>query len=223
MSSSTSWTTRPWPRAPSRACSSTASRIRSAATCRRMTTVARLATFPASSAASAPRWACATSRIPPTSAACSSFSDTCVLVVVAPLEDSPAEAAGLQAGDIVLAIDGESVEGLLAGGCGGARPRRGGHRGDAPDLRRDERAVRAEHHPRQDPRCARSAAGCWTDGIGYLALHGFSEASVDQFREAHPAAARRREPPRSSSTCATTRVATSTRPTRSPPSSSATA
>src|SRR5918996_5854214 len=44
--------------------------------------------------------------------ACSSFSSKCVLVVVAPLEGTPAENAGLQAGDIVEEIDGDSVEGM---------------------------------------------------------------------------------------------------------------
>ena len=44
-------------------------------------------------------------------AACPQLSDTCVLVVVAPLADSPAEAAGLLSGDIVTAVDGESVNG----------------------------------------------------------------------------------------------------------------
>ena len=44
-------------------------------------------------------------------AACTQLSETCVLVVVAPLADSPAEAAGLRSGDIVLAVDGESVNG----------------------------------------------------------------------------------------------------------------
>ena len=44
-------------------------------------------------------------------AACDKFSDICRLVVVAPLDGSPAEAAGLMAGDIVLAVDGESVNG----------------------------------------------------------------------------------------------------------------
>ena len=43
---------------------------------------------------------------------CTSFSDVCVLVVVAPLEGSPAEAAGLQPGDVVEAVDGESVDGM---------------------------------------------------------------------------------------------------------------
>ena len=44
-------------------------------------------------------------------ASCTAFSDICRLVVVAPLQDTPAERAGLQAGDHVLAVDGESVNG----------------------------------------------------------------------------------------------------------------
>ena len=44
-------------------------------------------------------------------AACTEFSATCRLVVMAPLADSPAEGAGVQAGDFVLAVDGETVDG----------------------------------------------------------------------------------------------------------------
>jgi len=44
-------------------------------------------------------------------ASCTAFNDICRLVIVAPLEDTPADQAGLQAGDHVLAVDGESVEG----------------------------------------------------------------------------------------------------------------
>jgi carboxyl-terminal processing protease len=44
-------------------------------------------------------------------AACTVVTDTCAMVIVAPLDDSPAEAAGLRAGDQVLAVDGTSTLG----------------------------------------------------------------------------------------------------------------
>jgi carboxyl-terminal processing protease len=44
-------------------------------------------------------------------AACTVVTETCAMVIVAPLEGSPAEAAGLRAGDQVLAIDGVSTIG----------------------------------------------------------------------------------------------------------------
>ena len=44
-------------------------------------------------------------------AACTEFSATCRLIVMAPLADSPAEAAGLRSGDVVLAVDGVPVDG----------------------------------------------------------------------------------------------------------------
>jgi carboxyl-terminal processing protease len=42
---------------------------------------------------------------------CSVLSDTCVMVIVATLADSPAEVAGVQAGDGIVSVDGESVMG----------------------------------------------------------------------------------------------------------------
>ncbi|MDH5372385.1 MAG: S41 family peptidase [Acidimicrobiia bacterium] len=44
---------------------------------------------------------------------CSQLSDTCHMVIVQPLEGSPAEAAGILSGDFVVVVDGESVEGKL--------------------------------------------------------------------------------------------------------------
>lgn len=44
-------------------------------------------------------------------AACTVVTETCAMVIVAPLDGSPAEAAGLRAGDQVLEIDGTSTVG----------------------------------------------------------------------------------------------------------------
>ena len=44
-------------------------------------------------------------------ASCTELSAACRLVVIAPLADTPAEAAGIESGDVVLAVDGESVDG----------------------------------------------------------------------------------------------------------------
>lgn len=44
-------------------------------------------------------------------AACTLVTETCAMVIVAPLDGSPAEAAGLRPGDQVLAIDGTSTMG----------------------------------------------------------------------------------------------------------------
>ena len=43
---------------------------------------------------------------------CAPLGETCQLVIVKPIEDSPAQRAGLLAGDIVTAIDGRPVDGM---------------------------------------------------------------------------------------------------------------
>jgi carboxyl-terminal processing protease len=45
-------------------------------------------------------------------ASCATLGPTCRLVIVAPIGGSPAEKAGLRAGDLVLATDGVSLDGL---------------------------------------------------------------------------------------------------------------
>jgi carboxyl-terminal processing protease len=46
------------------------------------------------------------------SGSCTPISATCHMVVIAPIEGSPAEKAGLKAGDVVTAIDATSTDGL---------------------------------------------------------------------------------------------------------------
>ena len=113
-------------------------------------------------------------------AACAQLSETCALVVVAPLADSPAEAAGLRSGDIVLAVDGESVNGsTLQDQVGKVRGEPGTK--VSLTLRRGERTfdlaiTRAKIVQREVS--SRMLAG----KIGYVALHGFSQKSPDEFR-----------------------------------------
>jgi carboxyl-terminal processing protease len=115
-------------------------------------------------------------------AACTTFSAKCALVVVAPLEDSPAQAAGLLAGDIVLRIDGESVEGLALEDA--VKRVRGEAGTDVTlSLQRDGKPLeltitRAKITTRE------VTSRMLDDHIGYVALHGFSSASADQFHEA---------------------------------------
>jgi carboxyl-terminal processing protease len=116
--------------------------------------------------------------------ACATFSDACVLVVVAPLEGSPAEAAGLQPGDIVTGIDDEAVSGMsldeavkLVRGEAGTDVTLTLRRGDDPPF--DLTITRAAIQVRE---VTSEVVG---DGkVGYVALHGFSNAAADQLHEA---------------------------------------
>jgi len=115
-------------------------------------------------------------------ASCTELSATCALVVIAPLADSPAEAAGLRPGDIVLAIDGISVNGSTL------QDEVGKVRGEAGtkvtlSLQRGDRTFDLEITRAKIT--AREVTSRMLDGkVGYIALHGFSPASADQFHEA---------------------------------------
>lgn len=115
-------------------------------------------------------------------AACTEFNDTCRLVVLAPLADSPAEAAGVRAGDVVLEVDGTSVNGSTmedqisrirgeAGTDVTLTLERDG--GEPFDLT----ITRAEI-------VLREVETSLIDGhVGYIALNGFSAPASEQFRD----------------------------------------
>ncbi len=113
---------------------------------------------------------------------CTTFSDICVLVVVAPLEGSPADEAGLQAGDLVTAVDGESVEGKTLDEA--VKVVRGESGTEVTlTIGRDQASLeltitRAEIQMRE------VTSRMLDDGAGYVGLHGFSNAAAEQLRTA---------------------------------------
>ncbi|MEX0630942.1 MAG: S41 family peptidase [Chloroflexota bacterium] len=113
--------------------------------------------------------------------ACAVLSDTCLLVVVAPIDGSPAQAAGLQSGDAVLAVDGASVNGSTiqdqvtkVRGPEGTEVtitiQRGDEVFDLTITRAEIVVVEVESE-------------LLANQVGYIALHGFSVNAADQFSE----------------------------------------
>jgi len=113
---------------------------------------------------------------------CSVLSDTCILVIIDTLADSPAEAEGVQAGDGVVVVDGERVNGLTVDEVV-ARVRGPEGTDVALGLLRDGQIV--------DVTITRAAVVvpvvAWEmiePGIGYVALSQFTNNSADQVHAA---------------------------------------
>ena len=114
--------------------------------------------------------------------ACPTLSETCYLVVVTPYAGSPAESAGLQGGDVILAVDGESVNGstideqvMRVRGPEGTEVtltiRRGEDEFDLTITRAQIIVLEVESE-------------LLNDHVGYIALRKFSVNASEQFREA---------------------------------------
>jgi carboxyl-terminal processing protease len=115
---------------------------------------------------------------------CSEFGADCRLVVVAPLEGSPAEEAGLRPGDVIAEVDGSTLDGLTPDE---ARDRIRGEKGTTVVLRIEREGVdpfevsitRDTIHQRE------VITDDYADGaVGYIRLTGFSENGATRFVEA---------------------------------------
>lgn len=107
------------------------------------------------------------------------------VTVIAPLPGTPGERAGLQAGDRIITVDGESTYGWTSQK---AVSELRGPKGEAVDLGVarvgaeepiEFRVVRDEIHVQSIP-----SAYMMEDGIGYVELTTFSETSADELRQA---------------------------------------
>jgi carboxyl-terminal processing protease len=123
----------------------------------------------------------------PAGDSCTAIGPDCYLLVVSPIDGSPAKAAGIISGDRVTAVDGVSVDGETLDSA--VRKVRGAKgttvvitvvRGeDAPkdiSIVRDVIVV-----PAVEPKQLSTAAG---DPVGYIRLAEFSEVASEQFRTA---------------------------------------
>jgi len=115
---------------------------------------------------------------------CATLGPDCRLVIVAPLAGSPAERAGLRSGDLVLAADGISLDGLTVDG---ARDRIRGPKGSVVTLtvQRDEAEPFALEITRDVILQEEVETRDLADGrVGYVRLNGFSDRGADELEAA---------------------------------------
>lgn len=112
---------------------------------------------------------------------CTVFGLECRLVIIATIEGSPAEAAGMKAGDVVTTVDGVSIDGLspdqardkIRGKAGTTVTLRIERAGTAPF---DLTITRAKIQRKEVT--AKDLAG---GSVGYVKLSGFSDAGAEAF------------------------------------------
>ncbi len=113
---------------------------------------------------------------------CATLGPACRLVIMAPLRGSPAEEAGLLAGDLVLAADDVSLDGLTVDG---ARDRIRGPKGSVVTLSilRGEGApfaVRITRDVIEQEAVETSVHGDGAEAVGYVRLNSFSDRGADE-------------------------------------------
>ena len=110
---------------------------------------------------------------------CTPLGPACHLVVTKPIAGSPAEKAGIQTGDIVLAIDGAPLDGLTVDG---ARDKIRGPKGTvvALSIQRGTGAPLSFSITRDVVQTKEVDSQALAGGtVGYVAVEGFSDAAAD--------------------------------------------
>ncbi|HUQ77720.1 MAG TPA: S41 family peptidase [Patescibacteria group bacterium] len=115
---------------------------------------------------------------------CTTLGPDCLLVVVAPIEGSPSEKAGVKAGDAIVAVDGAQLDGLT---IDGARSKIRGKKGTEVVLSilRDG-AKPVDITVIRDVIISKEViTKDLADGtVGYIAVTGFSDNSATKFHDA---------------------------------------
>jgi carboxyl-terminal processing protease len=115
---------------------------------------------------------------------CATLGPDCHLLITNPLVDSPAEKAGLKSGDLVLEVDGASLDGLTVDG---ARDRIRGPKGTIVTLTiqrgtDDPFEVRITRDLVQEREVTSKTLAGGT--VGYIRLASFSDAAASQLTDA---------------------------------------
>jgi carboxyl-terminal processing protease len=116
---------------------------------------------------------------------CTPLGEACHLVVTKPLEGSPAEKAGMMTGDIVVSVDGTTLDGLTVDA---ARERIRGPKGSVVKLavRRGVAAAPIQLTITRDIVQKKEVDSEVLAGgtVGYIGLSGFSDGAADQVVDA---------------------------------------